>query len=578
TAVDCIELADELAQGLDFLVTTQHDAATAQPTLRAVFERSWHLLRADEQVLLTQLAVFPGTFHRTAAQTIAGATIELLTHLINHSLLNHSGNQRYTMHRSIQDFALTKLAAPPDRLNSVRSHFIRFYLDLLARQEQALHTTEHATAIAQIYLELDNLRTAWRWAIQARMSTLLNRALHAFFLFYESQGLYVEALDLFGQAQQQFADREETERDRELPQDNAQEDAAQEDDAPKLQLLLGRLHCYVGIFSARLGRMAYAEETLRCSLSLLRQENDASATTFCLSVLGSLLRITDPQQSKAFLTEAVQLAPTSSDRSLESLVLLLLGDTHFFGGDYAIAGTLYRQGYELAYHGAWEWGLTVLTGSLGRLKLAHGDYRGAEELLRQSLAYAEERKQRDAHVEAKIFLGEALRLQGHYAEASACFVEGYHAAVALQFKLQISHALWAQGALAEQCGEWVEAKLRFEECLESVHPNLWGQVLPTYGWALIGLGELAAAQRYFTEIFTEAKRHQRLPIALDAQVGLVVSDALAAQTVNTLNADSSAEITQRLQAIAANPAATQETRDRINGLARFGLQLPHPKE
>src|SRR5258708_36175659 len=64
----CQQIVEELANGLDFLVTPLRNVIERHLTLRAVFEQSWHLLSEAECASLTNLSVFRGSFDLQAAE------------------------------------------------------------------------------------------------------------------------------------------------------------------------------------------------------------------------------------------------------------------------------------------------------------------------------------------------------------------------------------------------------------------------------------------------------------------------------------------------------------------------------
>ena len=69
--LSCAEILAELEHGLDFLTSNLQNVTARHRSLRAVFEHSWELLTAEEQVLFEQLSVFRGGFAFQAAQHIA---------------------------------------------------------------------------------------------------------------------------------------------------------------------------------------------------------------------------------------------------------------------------------------------------------------------------------------------------------------------------------------------------------------------------------------------------------------------------------------------------------------------------
>jgi DNA-binding SARP family transcriptional activator len=83
----CQEIAHRIEQSLDFLTTSIHNVPERHRSLRAVFEHSWLLLSEDERTVFSRLSVFRGGFHSRAAGRVAGATLPLLSALVDRSLL-----------------------------------------------------------------------------------------------------------------------------------------------------------------------------------------------------------------------------------------------------------------------------------------------------------------------------------------------------------------------------------------------------------------------------------------------------------------------------------------------------------
>jgi predicted ATPase len=76
--LSCAEIAQQIAQGIEFLTTTLRDVPVRHRSLRAVFDHSWKLLTDAEQRVFRKLSVFRGGFAREAAEQVAGATLPLL--------------------------------------------------------------------------------------------------------------------------------------------------------------------------------------------------------------------------------------------------------------------------------------------------------------------------------------------------------------------------------------------------------------------------------------------------------------------------------------------------------------------
>jgi len=194
--LNCSTLATKIAKSLDVLVADTRDLPREQRTLGAVFERSWRLLPLEGQLLLAKLSIFPGSFGREAAEDIAGATSALLRPLLDQSLLNKVGDERYAMHRTVHAFAQQKLQQLPEQRAALYVQYAHFYLEFLARLEQEQTAAAYATAMEQIQADLDNVRTAWRWSVDQGNLALLEISVGSLQDFYQTAGMYPEAIQL----------------------------------------------------------------------------------------------------------------------------------------------------------------------------------------------------------------------------------------------------------------------------------------------------------------------------------------------------------------------------------------------
>jgi predicted ATPase len=75
-------IAEELAQGVNWLATELHDLPQRQRSMTAVLTYSWQRISAEEQAVLMRLAFFRGGFTRAAAQTVTGAGLPMLARYV----------------------------------------------------------------------------------------------------------------------------------------------------------------------------------------------------------------------------------------------------------------------------------------------------------------------------------------------------------------------------------------------------------------------------------------------------------------------------------------------------------------
>ncbi|WP_420847166.1 ATP-binding protein, partial [Nonomuraea basaltis] len=130
---------------------------TAEPrhrTLRAVIDWSWNLLSERERELLRGLTVFSGGATYDAIARVCGGDLELLSSLVDKSLITFSGD-RYTMLETIRQYAAADLPG-------LRQAHARYYTELAESAGPYLRTGEQLTWMAVLDAEQDNLDAALR--------------------------------------------------------------------------------------------------------------------------------------------------------------------------------------------------------------------------------------------------------------------------------------------------------------------------------------------------------------------------------------------------------------------------------
>ncbi len=559
----CDELATELTESLDFLAADTRDLPQDQRTLAAVFDRSWHLLSLKDQQLLARLSIFPGSFDRNAAEAIAGASLLMLRRLIDQSLVSKIKDDRYILHRTIHLFAQQKLAMWPEQIATLQTQYADFYLNLVAGLEQWITGSAYRKATEQIQADLHNIQAAWYQAVTHQMYLAINHSLIALFMFYDQQGLYLDAFALYNHALSHIRQHSHVRQHNEKEQGSTESASTQ-------NLLMGRLQTFVGFCNLRLGQFQQGQSAYQAGWLLLQQQDNPGAAALCLSLWGASLRGTNPQQSILLLTEALRLAQASNITWLQALTAQALGETNFLFGNYAIAKAQIAEGYATAKQIALPRGLTSGHKALGLVNQMLGNYQQAEEHFKSAVAIAHQHQLQMLYLESTLLFGALIRLQGRANEAKFCFKKSRAVAKELGAGILISPVLWEEGCLAEQDGDYLTAKVCFLQSLRIGLPNWWAHALPTLGWVLIQLGELAEAHTYFQSVLTDAQTKGHLPISLEAEAGLAYLATRQAETgqEQELAASKPMETVEAtFQRVHQHPAATQQTRDRVAKLA-----------
>jgi predicted ATPase/class 3 adenylate cyclase len=181
------EIADQVGRGLDFLETEVRDVPQRHRSMRAVIDGSWERLSETEREVFPQLSVFRAGFTRQAAQAVAPtASLRLLARLANKSLLQYDRiENRYTLHEMLRQYAAEKLATRPEGDADVQMRHSAYYCAALQKWETDLKGPRQFQALAEIKADIENLRTAWRWAIDHGHVAHLDQALDGLCLFYD---------------------------------------------------------------------------------------------------------------------------------------------------------------------------------------------------------------------------------------------------------------------------------------------------------------------------------------------------------------------------------------------------------
>jgi DNA-binding SARP family transcriptional activator len=180
------EMAVEPAQA-EHYVSRHH-------TLEGVFEYSWRLLSALQQAILAQLSAFRGGFDRAAAAAITGSTLNDLSVLLAHSLVQRVGSGRYDLHPVVQEFTARKLA--PAVASALFDAHSTYYLTLLIKSESAQHMA--------LRVEFDNIHSAWQRATLAKNATLIGESAVVFGGFIYQFGIMADGNQRFAEAAARF--------------------------------------------------------------------------------------------------------------------------------------------------------------------------------------------------------------------------------------------------------------------------------------------------------------------------------------------------------------------------------------
>lgn len=376
--LSCREIADEIeAKPAGVTIDCDNTPARHQD-LEALCDHSWRLLATAEREVMRRLAVFAGSFARTAAQAVAGASLPVLRSLVDHSLLqcgtaacdeeDGRANGRFRLHPVIHQYVTGKLQRYPDEKEKTCKRHCHHYIRFLAQREADLRGSRQRRALAEIEGALANIRAAWRWAIAQRDTAALAAALDALYLFYSIKGLFWQGVADFEQAL-----------------DNEKTDAG--GDLLVAQLLVRQGHLYL-----RLYRYNEAATRLKRGANLLQSLAPASANDAALALhgLGRVdLHAGEQHAAQQKLQQSLAIFRDLGDQLHAAQVLTDLGSVACQVAEYEEARRLDQEALTLFREIDNPLGVTISLNNLSHLAENDGDYTQAERWLQESLATAQ---------------------------------------------------------------------------------------------------------------------------------------------------------------------------------------------
>ncbi len=193
------ELADRLDDRFRLLTGGSRTALPRHQTLRAVVDWSWDLLEKPERLLARRLSVFPGGVTLTTAEAVcaddelpAADVVDLLSALVDKSLLQAVGDGRYRMLETIRAYGQERLVTAGEHLSIRRAH-AGYFLRLAEMAESHLRGREQMTWLRGLDAEHGNLLAALRFYADTENADGAVRMAAALGWFWSLRGYRAEA-------------------------------------------------------------------------------------------------------------------------------------------------------------------------------------------------------------------------------------------------------------------------------------------------------------------------------------------------------------------------------------------------
>jgi tetratricopeptide (TPR) repeat protein len=378
--------------------------------------------------------------------------------------------ERYEVHELMRQYGAAKLLETPEDERQTRSCHAAYYLALLAQLEPWMKGQNQRRAHEKTARELENIKVAWRWAVEQGRIDWLIGAVEGLWLFHVERNLFREAERLMAATAATLEN---------FPAKDGQP-------ATSHELVLGILLIVRGALLTRLGDdYAQAMALLDLGLDLLRAIEAQRWVSLGLNFKhATYLSLGAYEEERRCLLESIELSQRAGDRWLTayslndlSRVMHLLGDTAeaqrlsqqslsifvelndrrgmafafnnlgFFAyqlGEYAEADWLYRESLSLRQANGDQWGVANVLVSLGMVAQARGEREAAYQNLLEAIQIAHQVRAipvlLDALVEWATLLWHADELdRGH----QMLLVSLHHPAMSQQTRLKAEKLLAA---------------------------------------------------------------------------------------------------------------------------------------
>ena len=198
------DLLDRLRQRKDVLGAGARDLPARQRTLRSTIEWSYELLGPDECRVFELMSAFSTATLEAIENVVEAAlsdvdTIEVISSLVDKSLvrtIESGASRRFAMLQTIREYAAERLAETPEFQSAASVAHARFYSLYASGLRTALEGPERKVALEDLASEIGNLRTAWRYWVEADDLQQLYLLLDALWALHDARGWYHAAVDI----------------------------------------------------------------------------------------------------------------------------------------------------------------------------------------------------------------------------------------------------------------------------------------------------------------------------------------------------------------------------------------------
>ena len=193
--VPCADLAQALEAEMAATVSRHRNRPARHRSLDAVVRTSWQLLTREQRHALAPLSLFVGGFSQEAAAAVAGASLSVLSALVDKALVVRRADGRCGMHELVRQFLKVQLASNGGVKRDAERSFANHFAMQLMRLRGRLDSPDELAAELALSLELPNLMAAASFWLAER-SDLVDTTVEAMLRILLTRGRSREAVSL----------------------------------------------------------------------------------------------------------------------------------------------------------------------------------------------------------------------------------------------------------------------------------------------------------------------------------------------------------------------------------------------
>jgi tetratricopeptide (TPR) repeat protein len=527
--------------------------------------------------------LFRGPFRREAAQQIGGASLPILTALVDKSLVRRTSTERYEIHELLRQYAAEKLKAEPQEEGHIHQAYRGYYADFLHQREKDLKGARQFEALKEIGEEIDNILAAWRMALLDNDSKALDRSARSLFLYYlmrsHTEGIetvdraiqYLQAIQkerpldptqqvIFGWAlgSQGLLYTNTNQWDRALEFIHESIDIL-ENTSARRETAFFKLHTITDVQSVD---DAAAEKIYTQCLEQFERHGDLWETARTHMAMGDREHYLNRYTSaKSYFYQCLEVLTELGERWLMSRCLLPLGDATYRLGDDGEAKRIWQEGLQIVKETGEKWNARDYMHQLSIVARERGEYAEARKIIQDGLDFSREIGDPRLVAEDLDNLGYVYYLQGDYTAAKDHYEESLEICRQIGDQRGIAYSLQNLGDIAQKERKYKQAE------------SYYGQSLPIFAKAGEHFGETIVLKKLgrtagAMENFDKARKYfsQALEIAQDSTDFREMLDVLIGWAETLLKTEDFEQAVELLFFAHLHPSSSQDMKDRAKDI------------